>query len=110
MLNYKMIKLLRYNEMNVHKIEMYDTKKNIGHIKFYFNFENNNAHIIELFINYKFDIFAKNLLDNTENILKKELNIKKIIVLIGSSLKEKIIQFYLLNKYIQDGNILYKIL
>lgn len=68
MLNYKMIKLLRYNEMNVHKIEMYDTKKNIGHIKFYFNFENNNAYIIELFINYKFDIFAKNLLDNTENI------------------------------------------
>ena len=63
-----MIKLLRYNEMNVHKIEMYDTKKNIGHIKFYFNFENNNAYIIELFINYKFDIFAKNLLDNTENI------------------------------------------
>ena len=76
MIEFKLIKLLKYSIINLHEIEILNNKIKFGIIKFYFDLNKKEVIVSHLEINdsYNYAKYGLELLKNMEDISKKNYN------------------------------------
>ena len=110
MIEFKLIKLQKYDVINLYQIELFRNKIKLGLIKFSLNMNVKEAKILNLEINhsYSYSNYGLKLLKNMEYILEKNYNIKKSIIE-NNKLNNKLIEILIKSKYNNNSKYMSKI-